>query len=66
MLRPKVLRRVLHGARWPGIKNELDINDKTLNDVLKALSDAFIVEKRDGFYVIDDPVTWGGSEEYAD
>ncbi|MEM4290097.1 MAG: hypothetical protein QXQ48_07485 [Nitrososphaerota archaeon] len=59
MLRPKVLRRVLHGARWPDIKNELDINDKTLNDVLKALSDAFIVEKRDGFYVIDDPVTWG-------
>ncbi|MEM0382372.1 MAG: hypothetical protein QXQ10_07710 [Nitrososphaerota archaeon] len=56
----------MHGARWPGIKNELDINDKTLNDVLKALSDAFIVEKRDGFYVIDDPVTWGGSEEYAD
>gem|GEM_PF-2709085 len=44
----KAMRIASHGARWPDIKNELDINDKALSGVLKALSDAFIVEKRDG------------------
>ncbi len=53
----KVLRIVRTGARWSEIKRELDINSKVLNDILKNLTSAMIVEGNEGYYWIEDPIT---------
>ncbi len=53
----KVLRTVRTGARWSEIKRELNINSKVLNDILKNLTSAMIVEEDEGYYWIEDPIT---------
>ncbi|GBC70916.1 hypothetical protein HRbin02_00689 [Candidatus Calditenuaceae archaeon HR02] len=52
----KVLRIVRAGARWSEIKRDLNINSKVLNDILKNLTSAMIVEGKEGYYWIEDPI----------
>jgi hypothetical protein len=52
----KVLRMTAVGARWSELRRELAVNSKTLRDVLKALTSVMMVEERDGFYWIEDPI----------
>ena len=53
----KALRTIRSGARWSEIKRELDINSKILNDILKNLKSAMIIEEDNGYYWIEDPIT---------
>ena len=53
----KALRTIRSGARWSEIKRELDINNKILNDILKNLKSAMIIEEDNGYYWIEDPIT---------
>ncbi|MEM2179869.1 MAG: ATP-binding protein [Nitrososphaeria archaeon] len=53
----KTLRTVRNGARWSEIKRELNVNSKVLNDILKNLTSAMIVDENKGYYWIEDPIT---------
>jgi len=52
----KTLRMVSTGARWSEIKNNLNVNSKVLNDILSNLSSAMIIEEKEGYYWIEDPI----------
>jgi len=52
----KTLRTVSNGARWSDVKKTLNANSKVVKIVLETLSSAMIVERKEGYYWIDDPV----------
>ncbi len=51
-----LLRMLSKGANWSEMKRELDVNSKVLRDVLRTLTGALLVEQRNGYYWIDDPI----------
>lgn len=53
----RALRTIRSGARWSEIKRELGINSKVLNDILKNLKSAMMIEESEGYYWIEDPIT---------
>lgn len=52
----KTLRTVSNGARWSEVKKTLNANSKVVKIVLETLSSAMIVEKKEGYYWIEDPM----------
>ncbi len=52
----KTLRMVSVGARWSEIKRRLDVNSKVLGDILETLTGAMLIDGKDGYYWIDDPI----------
>ncbi len=50
------LRALRHGASWSELRDELGVNDKVLRDVLLNLRGAGLIARKDGLYVIDDPI----------
>ena len=50
------LRVLRHGASWSELRDELGVNDKVLRDVLLNLMGAGLITRKDGLYVIDDPI----------
>ena len=52
----KALRMMGIGARWNQMKRELGVNSKVLGDVLGTLTALMMVEEKDGYYWIEDPI----------
>jgi len=53
----KVLRSARHGARWSELQSGLGVNDKILADILQRLTNVGYLDKVNGLYTINDPVT---------
>ncbi|PUA31866.1 MAG: hypothetical protein B9J98_05065 [Candidatus Terraquivivens tikiterensis] len=52
----KVLRMAARGVRWSELKDELDVNNKVLRDVLQTLLDVMILDAENGYYQTSDPI----------
>ncbi|MBO3770141.1 MAG: ATP-binding protein [Candidatus Brockarchaeota archaeon] len=52
----KTLRTVSNGARWSEVKKTLNANSKVVKIVLETLCSAMIVEEKEGYYWIEDPI----------
>lgn len=52
----KALRTVSTGARWSDVKRALGANSKVVKVVLETLSSAMIIEEKEGYYWIADPI----------
>ncbi|MGQ9691619.1 MAG: AAA family ATPase, partial [Thermoproteota archaeon] len=52
----KTLRMASTGARWSEIKNRLNINSKVLSSILSNLSSVMIIDEKEGYYWIEDPI----------
>jgi hypothetical protein len=52
----KALRMMGMGTRWNQMKRELGVNSKVLGDILGTLTDLMMVEEKEGYYWIDDPM----------
>ncbi len=51
-----LLKMVSKGANWSEMLEALDVNSKVLRDMLRTLTSVMLVEQRDGYYWIDDPI----------
>ncbi|MGQ9782299.1 MAG: AAA family ATPase [Nitrososphaeria archaeon] len=52
----KTVRMASTGARWSEIKNRLNINSKVLSSILRNLSSAMMIDGKEGYYWIEDPI----------
>ena len=52
----KTLRTVSNGARWSEVKKTLNANSKVVKIVLETLCSAMIVEEKEGYYWVEDPI----------
>ncbi|MEM4230244.1 MAG: ATP-binding protein [Thermoproteota archaeon] len=52
----KTLRTVSNGARWSEVKKTLNANSKVVKIVLDTLCSAMIVEEKEGYYWVEDPI----------
>ncbi|MBO3833242.1 MAG: hypothetical protein FGF51_07705 [Candidatus Brockarchaeota archaeon] len=52
----KTLRTVSNGARWSEIKKTLNANSKVVKIVLETLSSTMMIEEKEGYYWVEDPI----------
>ena len=52
----KIMKSIKDGARWEEIKSQTQISDKQLYSMMNRLIDSGFVEKKEGLYIITDPL----------